>query len=479
MPPVRDTTASSLVERVGRNVQHRCGIRDGARLLAGVSGGADSVAMLRLLIALAPRSRFELVVGHFDHALRPDSALDATFVRDLARAHGIAFETARWDQPAAGEAAARRARHAFLQRVARTHACDAIVLAHQLEDRIETALLQLGRGAGPRGLAGIAWRRDGAPPVVRPLLDVPRAALRGFLTASGQAWREDPTNRTSAPRRNRVRKDILPVLDTTLPSGWMQRWGKSLDDLLDVRAWLDTEAAALLASAPLHAAGDVSSCTRAALQAAPTALRRAALQRWIGTEDVGRAHLEAADRLIRDGQSGQWIALPAGRRLALEQEQVTLLHAPAGARVHAEGTVEVEAMTADAARAALERAANEPSIDAVVQLESGCDAVAAAGAIAMPLEVRRCRTGDRVRLLGAPGAKSVHRILQARRVPERLRGGWPLVCDAQGIVWIPGVGVAERGRIDVQTAQVLGFSWRPRQAARAGLRNPIQVLTLE
>jgi tRNA(Ile)-lysidine synthetase-like protein len=158
--------------------------------------------------------------------------------------------------------------------------------------------------------------------------------------------------------------------------------------------------------------------------------------------------------------------------VVLEQDRVTLL--PATAPTDITGFVEVETAIASLA---LEPAPSRAP--AVEQLETGCSAVAAAGGIVMPLELRRCRRGDRVRLLNSPGAKSVHRILQSRRVPERLRGDWPVVSDARGIVWIPGVGVAERGRVVAATETALRFHWRPREAAPVGLRNPIQVLTLE
>ena len=196
----------------------RCGVAHDTRVLVGVSGGRDSVALLRALVELAPRNLWRLRVAHFDHRLRPDSAKDAEFVAELAAELGLRVTTGTWDEPQPGEDAARRARHAFLIECAREHDCEVVALAHQLEDQIETVLMRIGRGTGPRGLAGIPWRRPGVVDYVRPLLDCRRADLTAYLQSLEQPWREDPSNADDTRTRNRVRR-----APSTRPCDWTRR----------------------------------------------------------------------------------------------------------------------------------------------------------------------------------------------------------------------------------------------------------------
>ncbi|MFM8413599.1 MAG: tRNA lysidine(34) synthetase TilS [Planctomycetota bacterium] len=186
--------------------------------LVGVSGGADSVALLLGLVRLAPAEAVaRLVVAHADHGLRADSAADCEFVRELAAGCGLGFVTRRLEVSGHGggeglEAQARRLRYAFLAEAA--HACGArhVLVAHTADDQAETVLHRILRGTGLAGLAGMRRSRrlaDGVA-LLRPLLHVPRAQARGFLEAVGQGWREDATNHDSTRARNFLRHEVLP-----------------------------------------------------------------------------------------------------------------------------------------------------------------------------------------------------------------------------------------------------------------------------
>src|SRR5262245_39578650 len=219
---------ASLAHRVAANLRRRCGVRTGDRLLVGVSGGADSVALLLLLLEAARKLDLDIEVAHFDHALRTDSLADATWVEELARSLGLECHIERWRTPRPGEAAARQARYEFLERTARARDAAAIAVAHHLDDQIETVLLRLARGTGPRGALGMAWRRNEPVPIVRPLLDVRRAELQAFCTTRGIAWREDSSNTRTDRARNRVRHDVIPGLDAALGAQWMEHWAATI-----------------------------------------------------------------------------------------------------------------------------------------------------------------------------------------------------------------------------------------------------------
>jgi len=187
------------------------------RVGLGVSGGADSTALLVLMAELQATHGFEAVVLHVDHGLRKESAADAEFVKRLARRFGLPFRMLRTKVvPQKGESlemAARRVRLGFFAAAMKREHLDCIATGHQMEDVAETFLLRLARASGADGLAGLK-------PVsfvegivfIRPLLNVSREDLRAFLRARGIAWREDSTNADTAIPRNKVRHVVLPFL---------------------------------------------------------------------------------------------------------------------------------------------------------------------------------------------------------------------------------------------------------------------------
>ncbi len=482
----------------------RCGVAHDTRVLVGVSGGRDSVALLRALVELAPRNRWRLRVAHFDHRLRSDSAQDAEFVAELAAELGLRITTGTWGEPQPGEDAARRARHAFLIDCAREHDCEVIALAHQLEDQIETVLMRLGRGTGPRGLAGIPWRRTGPVDVVRPLLDCRRADLTAYLRSLEQAWREDPTNQDDTRTRNRVRRDMLPVLEQTFGAESLESWVDSLDDLRVVLDFVNASAGDLLQRvrrrSPLDGRGRIEVCDVGPLREAPAAVCAAALQQWLeafGCADLRRQQLRAAVDLIQNGQSGHRIMLAGGHSVALEQRAVVVAVAPQPVSVTLDprATRAVAAVGRSEPAAQIEPETSEPLgrldvaiADAVpdramlvrdstrftapdafpAEFVGWIDADAASP---QPWTVRLPEPGERARLLGAPGSRKIARILQHAHVPRRLRAAWPVVADAHGILWVPGMGVAERARVRSATQRAARLTLRTR-ASKAARTEP-------
>jgi tRNA(Ile)-lysidine synthase len=191
----------------------RCGVRRGDGVVVAVSGGADSVALLLLLDDFRRRHGWPaLHVAHLDHALRGAAgSRDAAAVRTLCRRRGLPCTLEKlppWPDPPS-EDDLRRARYAFLERVARRSGADWIALAHHRRDQAETVLWHLARGSGRRGLGGM---RPVSGVRIRPLLDFGAADLRAYLRRRRIRWREDATNRDPAYTRNRVRA-LIPLLE--------------------------------------------------------------------------------------------------------------------------------------------------------------------------------------------------------------------------------------------------------------------------
>lgn len=187
------------------------------RVVVAVSGGADSVALLRALGAVAAEGQRGLVVAHFNHLARPDAALDAEFVRELSAQLKLPCKIGQGVISAAGdgwEAAARRARYAFLRQVAHDHGARYVAVAHTADDQAETVLHRIVRGTGVAGLRGMprARKLSHATSLIRPLLDVPRAETRRYLQQIGQEHREDSTNADPRFTRTRIRHQLIPSL---------------------------------------------------------------------------------------------------------------------------------------------------------------------------------------------------------------------------------------------------------------------------
>ena len=193
-------------------------IASGDRIGVAVSGGADSVALLRILQNLREELGVTLLVVHFDHMLRgEDSRADAQFVRDLAGTLNLRIVTASEDVSAAAalqgwnlEDAARRLRYTFFENVCASGQATRIAVAHTAQDQAETVLSHLIRGTGPTGLAGI-YPKVGS--VIRPLLGIQRQDLRDYLKSLNQPWREDATNRDTRRQRARIREQLIPLLE--------------------------------------------------------------------------------------------------------------------------------------------------------------------------------------------------------------------------------------------------------------------------
>ncbi|EGB13694.1 tRNA(Ile)-lysidine synthetase [Pseudodesulfovibrio mercurii] len=211
----------------GRFVEEELGIDlTGRRVLVGLSGGVDSTALLLVLHYLSSRADFTVGAVHLDHQLRPESADDATFARALCERLGIDCEVETRDVARLAEErgvgleeAGREARYALYAELRESGGWDFIALGHQLDDLSEDVLMRLIRGTGWPGLSGMAGH-DPARGLIRPLLLIPKSTLKAFVTHLGVPWREDASNADPAMTRNRVRNEILPLIEKENPAFW-------------------------------------------------------------------------------------------------------------------------------------------------------------------------------------------------------------------------------------------------------------------
>jgi tRNA(Ile)-lysidine synthase len=286
------------------------------KLIVAVSGGADSVALLHLLVEAGYRN---LVVAHFNHRLRAKASDgDAAFVMKLAAKHGLACETGEGDvrklavsRKYSLETAAREARYSFLAETARKHRTRHVVLAHHADDQVETCLFNFLRGSGIAGLSGMKSRSnrtvDGVElELLRPLLGVTKEELLGYLKDRKIRFREDDTNAVAEASRNKLRLKVIPLIGELLGDSFrasIVRNARLLTDEEDLLASL-SQPMAIHEKLPVKVLRDLH-----------PALRRRVLHAWLknrGAGESGFAEVERVGSLLHPGGPAK-INLPAKR----------------------------------------------------------------------------------------------------------------------------------------------------------------------
>jgi len=425
----------------------------GETVLVAVSGGADSVALLHLLLTLSPEFALSLHVLHVDHGLRPDSHRDAAFVGQLAARLGVPAEVARVTVPPGGslEAAARAERYAALDAHARRVGADRIAIGHTSDDQAETVLMRMMAGAGVRGLAGIPPVRGR---VIRPLIATRRADLVALLQAAGLSWIEDPSNRDPRFLRNRIRHELMPVLSASyrpdivatleriarLCRNTVEAIERVASRELDRLAIADDDAIVLahdaLAGLPAQVAAEVlrQAAARLGSRAPLRAWAHRGLARVLASPPPRRAFRLGG--VVVEVSSGR-VRLAASERAGLPERELTV---PGTVELPEIGRV-VQARVVTAAGYVVPRIAARVGFDAA-RLPSR-------------LIVRARRPGDRFAPFGGEGERRLKTFLIDEKIPRWERARLPLV-EADGrILWVGGVRRGDAAPVTPRTERVL------------------------
>ncbi|MBW8862076.1 MAG: tRNA lysidine(34) synthetase TilS [Acidobacteria bacterium] len=460
-----------MIQSVRQFITQHDLIPRGARVLAAVSGGSDSVALAHILRELDGKAELELVgVVHFNHQLRAAAEGDEAFVRRVADNLGVPFFADRGDVAARArqerrslENAARAARYEWFERARTLAAADLIALGHTRDDQAETVLLRLTRGAGPRGLAGM-HPRNGA--IVRPLLTCRRDELRAWLAGRGLAFVDDETNVDVSIPRNRVRAELLPLLANRFNPSIVDVLADQADLAREAWTWMAVEAASL-AQHTVHATDDGPVAVRAldiaGLAAAPIALQRVVI--WTALRDVGgRAitfeHVECVRRMLGDAPPGN--ADFPGQRVERIGNALVLRGRPAGTAGRRAAAVANlfryslsipgEVVVPDAGIVSV-----EPLAGAIVRRAADRSAaMVRADLCGGSLVVRNRRPGDRFRPSGVGGRKKLQDFFVDRKIARERRDAVPIVADENDrIMWVAGYEIDEAFRVTDRSQPVL------------------------
>jgi tRNA(Ile)-lysidine synthase len=468
-------------------------VKAGDRVGVGVSGGADSVALLLLLLEVREKLGIVLSVVHFNHQLRGKASdADEKFVAAIAKKLGLAYHADRGDVAAMAkrgktnlEDAARRARYAFFEQLVNEGHADYVAVAHTADDQAETVLAHILRGTGLAGLGGI---HPVAGHVVRPLLGTRREELRAFLKSRRQSWREDATNLDMTRTRARIRKKLLPLLERQFQPGVVNHLATLAKLAREDEAFFEAILEERIAELTRKSGGRVrigisdllnprneknlnaekkggtegrrnGKKSEPALALSNRIVRRVAGNLKTRRGELGAEHVETVLELALHGQSGKTVQLPGGVEVRRERDELVFLAA------------ESKNKKSDAARREFAHEIFLSAGQTSVQVpELGCafrfkvidwpqqrgetierGAVLDRDRLLSPLVLRGWRPGDTLHPLGRQHAQKLKRLLSEKRVSRWERECWPVLTSDGVLVWARGLPVASEFAANEET----------------------------
>ena len=470
-----------LENRILESIQEMHLLAPGDRVGVAVSGGADSVALLRILHGARQKLGLVLSVAHFDHCLRgAESDADAQFVADLARRLGLNFVLDRQDVSAAAKAnkwnledAARRLRYAFFERLVSEGQANRIAVAHTADDQAETVLAHLIRGTGPTGLAGIY---PIAGIVVRPLLRVRRQELREYLRTHGEPWREDSTNLDEARLRARIRSRLLPLLEREFSPRIVERlselarlsreeqsfWRELTDERFRALVQCGDGTRSIRSSdliKPMRLADAGPAGAPASVRVMTERLIRRIYEDLRGSrQGLAAHHVGQVIRLAEVSGGGRRVELPGGivveksfgeLRFALQSRKPGRADKRSNAAAAYAYPIQLpERGCATITVPELHSRFRLKVIDwACVERETrggrgALDAALDTALLRMPLILRNWRPGDAYRPQGRRQIHKLKHMFAEGRIPVRDRAGWPVLESAGRVAWARGMAPA-------------------------------------
>lgn len=436
--------------------------------MVGVSGGADSVALTHLLRQMDLR----LTMAHVNHSMRGEqSDEDEMFVRALSEGWELPLHVTRLAPAPASEEEARDGRLGFLGEVRAAVGAHAVALGHHRDDQAETVLLNLVRGAGTSGLAGILPRRG---MFVHPLLEIPRRQVLEYCSGEDLSYREDCTNRCLQYQRNRVRRELIPYLEKWFNPSVRESLSRTADIVRREEQLAARQAGrAFRFLARPEGFGPEGSrrigFDSEAFREHPVAVQRRLIRlayRIIGGsgDDLGYTAVEDALALIASGAPARTLHLPRGVTMQTTYGGFTVSGPdgaaaaphlgesvlPVGGRLVLDGWVLGSRLLTEEQTAAVKRAllgGRPPCLVTHTFIDYN--------KVDLPLRVRGWYPGDRIRPLGMSGERKLQDLFVDEKIPRMQRDNIPLIVSDDNIVWVAGLRVNDDYRVESETLRIL------------------------
>lgn len=463
-----------MLDKVRKAIEEHSLVQPGEGVLVAVSGGPDSVALLKIFEMLRAEYNLDLTVAHLNHGIRgEDAGREEEFVRFLAEKMKIAFITKRvqLDERKKGkslEEAAREERYRFFYAAAEECGAVRIATGHHRDDQVETFFIHLFRGAGLDGLKGMAPVRDNV--LIRPLLYVSREEIIAFLHSEGLSWMTDSSNSDQTFLRNSIRNWLVPELTKRYHPKITQNIAHAVEIIRLEDDYMNDVVHKLLASWEVNQ----SSENGLVLPLSALYLQHRAVQARIVKflleamtpfhNGIGSRHIESVLALCHKKNSAyRTLDLPEGI-LVEKLAQTLIIRKQSDASVRGISRKEVVPFEI---KAEVPATIKIPGLEKKIRLEfverfDPADIKAHSEAayidydcINGPLVVRNWRHGDRMDFLGMAGTKKLKKYFIDRKIPSCVRGTIPLLVDSQSVVWIAAEKISRRVRITEKTKNVL------------------------
>jgi tRNA(Ile)-lysidine synthase len=455
-----------MLTKVKRLIDNHHMLSAGDKVIAACSGGPDSLALVHILMRLRSEYDFCIFVAHVDHMLRGgESAEDARFVAKFCKENGLHCYQAAVNVPAfmresglCAEEAARNLRYQFLYEAAKEAGCAKIATGHHQDDQAETVLLHLLRGAGSGGIRGM---RPVNGAIIRPLLAVTRNEINDYCSQHRLCVRHDSTNSTTEYLRNRIRLQLLPLLETTYNPEIKSALLRTACIVGEENDFIRGEAGKLWDSAAV--------CDRDKIRLfiEPVKNSHVAVQREIfrlaiekkqgNLRGISFDHVEKLIQMLQRGRVGALFVLPGGtvvrrgyREMLIGENPAGMSESPSG--IHPPGYLLNIPGTTWVPELAIEIAAQ---ISHAPQVNSKTAAMFDWEQVQFPLYVRTRTVGDRFWPNGLDGSKKLKEFFIDSKIPQEIRDTIPLVCDREGILWVAGYRHSGRARVTGGTQRIL------------------------
>jgi len=456
-----------IVGKVIETIRKYSMLSRGDRVVVGLSGGADSVCLLRLLHKLRDEFGIELSAAYIDHGLRPaEIPGEIAFCGGLCASLGVSFHTRSVDVISYArqrginkQEAARELRYGALEEIAAAEQATKLALGHNADDQAETMLMRLMRGTGPSGLAGI-------PPVrkhiIRPLIGIERDQIEEFLKAENAGYVSDSSNEEDRYLRNRIRHSLMPVIRTLYPEA-VKTMGRAAAIFRDEERYFEilvTKALMKLVSRKTDTAIELF---LAPLEIMDPVMFRRVLRRAIdstkGLRGIGFVHIEDIAALIKSGKAGDRLYLPRSIRVI---RGYATLHLTSD-RPEKLGAYSLKAPGDLVLREAalVLRCALSEGNSAAQYGDGKTSAAFDADKAPFPLVVRPRAPGDYFHPSGFGKRKKLQDYFVDEKIPRDMRDTVPLLVSGDSIAWVAGYRSDERFRVDKETKRVLQCEIKP------------------
>ena len=460
-------------------------VRSGDSILVAVSGGPDSVALVHILVALAPILSLRLAIAHLNHGLRSqESERDAEFVASVAYnlklplfSDKIDVRRYRERQRLSPEEAARNIRYDFLNQVAEKNDFSKIAVGHHLDDNAELVLMFLLRGSGPLGLSGIPPVRSGMPPgegakIIRPLIDLKRSEIIDYLAHKQLQFVSDSSNTHHGYLRNRIRHELIPELATNYNPNIVQTLNRLASVVGSEERWMETLIEPVFSSVLMQQDSEAIRLSLKSLGDIPLAARRRVIRKAIkqvkgDLRRVAFFHIDSVMRLATKGPVAGSIDLPD--RVQAQRDQDSLIIIKQNRPLRLRGGDDSPGRRAGYAyeistpgsvfvkEAGVHLKLTEINIETIADINEAGQQIAFfdINKLKFPLLVRSFQPGDRFSPLGMVGTQKLKKFFINNKVPRDRRAICPLLVSGGKIIWVAGHRLDNSVKVDAETRNML------------------------